>query len=135
MSKSSLAAGRGGSIYRVTCLRANEFDARTATELDFFTLVVQAPNALSARLKARNEHPDVGGGLRGGQARHGMKRDQVELRGLVPRYVVDVVDAVAIYKGLDRIEVVRLVLQEWADQKMREAKLIGRMVEGNDSKP
>lgn len=59
-----------------------------------------------------------------------MKRDQVELRGLVPRYVVDVVDAVAIYKGLDRIEVVRLVLQEWAEQKMREAELIGRMVEG-----
>ena len=61
-----------------------------------------------------------------------MKDDQVEVRGLVPRYVVDVVDAVAIYKSVDRIEVVRLVLQEWAEQKMREAELIGRLVAGND---
>lgn len=56
-----------------------------------------------------------------------MTQDPVELRGLVPRYVVDVVDAVAIYRGVDRIEVVRLVLKEWADQKLKEAKLIARM--------
>jgi hypothetical protein len=53
--------------------------------------------------------------------------DPVELRGLVPRYVVDVVDAVAIYRGVDRIEVVRLVLKEWADEKRKEAELIARM--------
>ena len=56
-----------------------------------------------------------------------MADDPVELRGQVPRYVVDVVDAVAIYKGVDRIEVVRLVLKEWADQKLKEAELIARM--------
>lgn len=64
-----------------------------------------------------------------------MTLDQVEVRGLVPRYVVDVVDAVAIYKGVDRIEVVRIVLKEWAEEKIREAALIGRMVAGNDSQP
>lgn len=53
--------------------------------------------------------------------------DPVELCGLVPRYVVDVVDAVAIYRAVDRIEVVRLVLKEWADQKLKEAELIARM--------
>ena len=48
------------------------------------------------------------------------------MRGMVPRYVVDVVDAVAIHKGVDRIEVVRIVLKEWADEKLKEAALIAR---------
>ena len=56
-----------------------------------------------------------------------MTQDPVELRGLVPRYVVDVVDAVAIYKSVDRIEVVRIVLKEWADEKLKEAALIRSM--------
>ena len=45
----------------------------------------------------------------------------------MPRYVVDVVDAVAIYKGVDRIEVMRNILKGWADEKIREAALIARM--------
>lgn len=55
-----------------------------------------------------------------------MTQDPVEVRGMVPRYVVDVVDAVAIHKGVDRIEVVRIVLKEWADEKLKEAALIAR---------
>ena len=133
MSKSSLAAGRGGSIYEVTCLRQG-VNPRTATEADFFVVRVQANTALAARLTVRNSRDDVTARLRC-EGCSGMKHDQVELRGLVPRYVVDVVDAVAIYKGVDRIEVVRTALKQWAEEKIREAELIGRMVAGNDSKP
>jgi hypothetical protein len=53
--------------------------------------------------------------------------DQVEVRGMVPRHEVAVLDAVAIFKGVDRIEVVRQVLEEWARQKYKEAELIARM--------
>ena len=56
-----------------------------------------------------------------------MTNDHIEVRGLLPRYVVDVVDSVAIYKGVARIEVVRIVLKEWADEKLKEAALIARL--------
>ena len=57
MSDKTIPPGRGGAIYEVTCLRAG-VDARTATEADFFTVRVRAPNALTARLIARNERHD-----------------------------------------------------------------------------
>ncbi len=61
------------------------------------------------------------------------QRDKVELRGHVARYVIDVVDAVAIHQSagvqqrVARFEVVRGILEAWADQKIREAVLIGRL--------
>ena len=59
--------------------------------------------------------------------------EQFELRGHVARYVIDVVDAVAMHQSagvqrrVSRFEVVRSILEAWADQKMREATLIGRL--------
>ncbi len=44
-----------------------------------------------------------------------MNQDPVEVHVLVPRYVVAVVDAVAIYKGVDRIEIVQRP-EEWVDE-------------------
>lgn len=57
MSETNIPPARGGSIYEVTCLR-KDVDACTATEADFFTVRVRAPNSLSARLIARNERDD-----------------------------------------------------------------------------
>lgn len=57
MSDKTIPPGRGGSIYEVVCLRKGA-NARTATEADFFTVRLRAPNALSARLMARNERDD-----------------------------------------------------------------------------
>jgi hypothetical protein len=58
MSKSSLAADRGGSIYEVICLRKG-INPRTATEADFFAVRVRANTALAARLTVRNSRDDV----------------------------------------------------------------------------
>ena len=61
------------------------------------------------------------------------KSEQFEVRGHVARYVIDVVDAVAMHQSagvqrrVARFEVVRGILMAWADQKMREAALIGRL--------
>ena len=57
MSDKTIPPGRGGSNYEVTCLRTG-VDTRTATAADFFAVHVRAPNALSARLAARNECAD-----------------------------------------------------------------------------
>lgn len=53
------AADRGNNLYRVTCIKAG-ISPREAKAGDFFTVTVTAPNSLSARLKARNENPEVG---------------------------------------------------------------------------
>ncbi len=57
MSDKTIPPERGGAIYEVTCLRKGS-NARTAIEADFFTVRIRAPNALSARLMARNERDD-----------------------------------------------------------------------------
>ena len=57
MSDKTIPPDRGGSIYQVSCLR-KDANTRTATAADFFTVHVRAPNALSARLAARNECSD-----------------------------------------------------------------------------
>lgn len=57
----------------------------------------------------------------------------VELRGLMPRYVIDVIDAVAIHKRVDRMAVACAVLQTWADQKLHESTLLERVARSNGS--
>jgi len=57
MSQANIPPARGAALYEVTCLRAGA-NARTATELDFLNVRVQAPNALTARLIVRNECAD-----------------------------------------------------------------------------
>lgn len=57
----------------------------------------------------------------------------VELRGEVPRELVDVLDAVAISKGTNRMVILRAVLTNWVQTKVHEADLIRRVTEGNGS--
>lgn len=60
----------------------------------------------------------------------------VELRGEVPREVVDVLDAVvAATPGASRMSVLRSVLGEWVARKKHEAMLIQRVTGGNGSAP
>lgn len=57
----------------------------------------------------------------------------VELRGPCPKDTVDVIDAVAHAKRLDRTSMVNRILAEWAEQKLLEAKTISRVMRGNPS--
>ena len=51
----------------------------------------------------------------------------VELRGMCPREVVDVLDAVSQAKRISRMELVNRILGEWRDQKVHESSLIHRV--------
>lgn len=55
----------------------------------------------------------------------------VELRGPCPKEIVDVLDAVAHAKRIDRTSMVNRILQEWAEQKTLEAECIQRVTRGN----
>jgi hypothetical protein len=59
-----------------------------------------------------------------------------ELRGEIPRWVVDILDAVVTARGgqsanVHRTTVVTEVLSEWAEKKLHEASLITRLAAGN----
>jgi hypothetical protein len=56
---------------------------------------------------------------------------QVELRGMLPRDVVDVLDAVSAAKRMTRIELVARILNDWAVRKHHEASLVHRVCGGN----
>lgn len=59
----------------------------------------------------------------------------VEVRGGLPREVVEVIDAVAIAERADRMQIIRRVMAEWANAKVHEASLIMRVRNGNGSYP
>ncbi|MCX8003687.1 MAG: hypothetical protein N2688_01835 [Burkholderiaceae bacterium] len=61
-----------------------------------------------------------------------MSEHLVELRGEVPREVMDVIDAVVqATPGASRMSIVREILSEWVDRKVHEATLIQRVRRGN----
>jgi hypothetical protein len=51
----------------------------------------------------------------------------VELRGDVPRALVDVLDAVSGHRRINRFALVLEILEGWADDKMREVTAICRV--------
>ena len=55
----------------------------------------------------------------------------VELRGMLPREVIDVIDAVSSAKRMTRIELVHRILADWAGRKHHEAMLVHRVTRGN----
>lgn len=57
----------------------------------------------------------------------------VELRGLTPKWVADLLDAVAIARGdgSSRMDVANQVLAEWSKKKIHEASVIQRITRGN----
>lgn len=57
--------------------------------------------------------------------------NRVELRGLAPKPLIDVFDAVSFARQIDRMELVIEVLQEWADKKVHESNLIQRITQNN----
>jgi hypothetical protein len=59
----------------------------------------------------------------------------VELRGDLPRDLVDVIDAVAISEGSSRIDVVADVLAAWAAREVHRASLISRIAGRNPPPP
>ena len=84
MSDKTIPPVRGGSIYEVLCLRKGA-NARTATEADFFTVRVRAPNTISARLIARNERDDCANAFEA-------KAVQSELRADVKNWIAIIGD-------------------------------------------
>lgn len=60
---------------------------------------------------------------------------KVELRGEIPREVVDVLDAVAQARRVSRMEIVSIVLSQWAQERALEATLIQRVTRGNPFAP
>lgn len=61
--------------------------------------------------------------------------EMVELRGDVPRYMIDMIDAVAKAKKTNRMAIVRGVLNHWIKEKLDEATIVKRVMRGygNDS--
>lgn len=55
----------------------------------------------------------------------------VELRGPCPKDTVDVIDAVAHAKRIDRTAMVNRILAEWAEQKAYESDCIQNVTRGN----
>ena len=51
----------------------------------------------------------------------------VELRGQMPRTVVDVLDAVSGHRRVSRWDLISETLQDWADDKMREVTAVCRV--------
>jgi hypothetical protein len=64
-----------------------------------------------------------------------MKADTAELRTECPLEVVDVLDAVSLAQRLTRGQLVVRILTDWAEQRHREAILIGRLSRGNPAPP
>lgn len=54
-----------------------------------------------------------------------------ELRGPCPKDIVDVIDAVAHAKRIDRTSMVNRILAEWAEQRAYESQCIERVTRGN----
>ena len=59
--------------------------------------------------------------------------DRVELRGMAPRRVVDLLDAVSISRRASRQDILVQVLSKWADEITHEAASIMRVSGGNGS--
>ena len=57
--------------------------------------------------------------------------EMVELRGLCPRIVIDVLDAVSQSKRISRVEQMNRVLAVWARDVVRQATVVQNVTKGN----
>ena len=57
--------------------------------------------------------------------------EQVELRGMQARRVVDVLDAVSSSRRIPRNELLAEILNRWADERIHEADRIHAVMRGN----
>jgi hypothetical protein len=51
----------------------------------------------------------------------------VELRGDIPRTIIDVLDAVSAHRRIKRFDLVTEILTAWADDKMAEVTAVARV--------
>lgn len=59
---------------------------------------------------------------------------KVELRGMVSREVVDILDAlVQANPGTSRFDYIEPILEKWAEKKVHESKIVLRMAKSNGS--
>jgi hypothetical protein len=56
-----------------------------------------------------------------------MAPPDVELRGDIPRTIIDVLDAVSAHRRIKRFELVTEILTQWADDKMAEVTAVARV--------
>jgi hypothetical protein len=56
---------------------------------------------------------------------------QVELRGMVRKSTVDVIDAWSMSNHQTRTDLVNQILDEWADARLHEVSLVNSVAEGN----
>lgn len=59
--------------------------------------------------------------------------EMVELRGLSPRRLIDVIDAISLARDKTRIDIVNEVLEAWVGKTLHEAMLVNRVLRGNGS--
>lgn len=59
----------------------------------------------------------------------------IELRGEIPRDLIEVLDAVATAERTNRMAVLRTILREWADREVHRSTLILRVRKRNGSRP
>lgn len=62
------------------------------------------------------------------------EREPVELRGNVPRNVIDVLDAISTRRRLSRTELVNEILAEWVHARLAEFAAVRRVV-GDEALP
>lgn len=59
---------------------------------------------------------------------------KVELRGEIDRQIIDVLDAVSKAKRISRMEMVAIVLDQWAKDKVHESNLIQSLTRDHGSR-
>lgn len=59
----------------------------------------------------------------------------VELRGQMPRSIISVIDAVAIAKRKNRMDIVNRVMLIWAKEQLHVANVVGNTTRGNPPLP
>lgn len=57
-----------------------------------------------------------------------LSADDVELRGDMPRRIIDVVDAVSVARRLSRNKLVQEILSAWVDEQLHVVQVIQRVV-------
>lgn len=58
--------------------------------------------------------------------------DSVELRGQAPRLTADVLDAISMRRRMTRWDLIVEILNEYADERLREAVAITRVARANE---
>ena len=62
-------------------------------------------------------------------------RDLVELRGHMPASVIAVIDAIAIARRKNRMDIVNRVMLIWAKEQLHVANVVGNTTRGNPPLP